>query len=133
MENGKFKILVMSAVIMLVGVGLAGCGTTDAQAELRIVTKIAVNHLQAEYDAALADCGDPNDCPKAERYAAWLATGNRFIGYLENPVPENDYDRILLGIAIVKSELTLAGEVELLAYVRDIELIASELRIKNLE
>ncbi len=125
------KSVVLCVVMMIAGVGLVGCGTTDGQAELRIVTKIAVNHLQVEYDQALAKCADPNDCPKAERYAAWLATGQRFIGYLENPVPDNDYDRILLGIAIVKAELTAAGETELLAYVRDIELIASELKFKN--
>lgn len=113
---------------LLLALPLAGCAVNqDAQKELRLITKIAANHVEFEYQEALADCSDPNDCPDAERYKTWLETANRFIGYLDNPVPARDYDRVMLGIAIVKNELELAGETELLLYIGDIEILANEL------
>lgn len=121
--------LLVMAITMCV---ISGCGSTNQvqqQKAIKAVAEIAITHGEYEYQKALRKCeasGTPADCPKAERIRKWLDTGNRFLTYLDDPIPESQYDAIMLGLDVLLMEMQQQGaDEESLLYVKEIRILFS--------
>jgi len=115
-------------LVLLATLVLAGCQTAQEQKALRAVVRTAIDYGQLKQQAELIKCGEAPDCPKAEQIQIWLDTGNRFLTYLEQPVPPTDYEKILMGIDIVIAEMKNAGADPMdIFYVQVIKNIAGEM------
>lgn len=105
---------------------IAGCNSTQ-QEQLKVVTQVAMNHAEAHYEAELAKCPDPNDCPDAEKIAELMFYGETFLTMLDEPLPEDNLDRLIF-ICDKVIESTIEDYSDVALYVADIRIILTAIK-----
>jgi hypothetical protein len=120
-------VKVFCVIVTLLSFGLfTGCNqpVTVTNQQLQAITQLGVNHLQVYQQMAEEECGDGVECPEAERYAEWVDVCNRFITYLEQPIPAGDREFLMFAVDVFIKELEAnSADPELLMYARDAKIL----------
>ena len=83
------KISAYCLLFIIICLNSTGC-SRNLKKDLQFTIKMAVADVEILYEAELAECPDPNNCPGAERYREFADYGYALNGILDAGLTEDN-------------------------------------------